>query len=141
MKVWVVIFILVFGLVGCTNEPSPEAQLETFNSIIATEGVKLYDLRNVSTCNQGHIQGFRCMMGSNLDGSMRTIEDIIALMKLEEKDQTMVFICEYGNDSKVVYQALSASGYKNVHYFSYGYVGYVNMMKDAFTPVVGCDEC
>ena len=142
MKIaWMVILLLVLGLVGCGIEQTPEKQLEDFNKVIAIEGAKLYDLRNIETCSNGHIENFRCMMGQNVDGSMRTVEEIIELMKLEDRSQSMVFICEYGNDSKVVFQALKTAGYKNVHYFAYGYVGYVNMMKDAFVPVVGCDEC
>lgn len=94
---------------------------------IALDAVK-YDIRPISTYEEGHIPNF---MGMGDSDSSEIIMD------LYEKSQTIVVI---GDDEDVLelFAKLKKAGYKKLYYFVGGYEAYMNAKGESFVPETGC---
>lgn len=124
---------------GCNNNSGGIVEVERFNEILSVQNAKKYDLRDYDECGSGHINGFACIMAPNIDGSIRSIEDIIEIIKFEKKNQYILLICNDGSKSQYICNSLKKSGYRNVYYFEGGYDNYVTLMGDQYKPEIGCN--
>lgn len=140
MKRILIIVIFLFLLVGCRKEEGGRKSLEEYNQYLNEEEKYQYDLRKYGSCYNGHIKDFVCIMGNNLDGSQRTLDQVVDILKKLGKRDLIILMDADGSSAEYVYQVLKKAGYKRVVYYESGYEDYEAKMGDLFTPEVGCES-
>jgi rhodanese-related sulfurtransferase len=139
MKRFLFAVLILVLLSGCKAKLKGVATYEEWDALIASKSnydeVVAYDLREGTTCDQGHVSGFLCIFYQN-DLTIEEVKENILIVY--HKDALVLLMCEDGTDSLALGEMLIDEGYTKVYYFMGGYQTY-SSTKPNFVPEVGCN--
>ena len=137
----IIILCLFVLLVGCSKQAKGLTNYQDLDLILEKRSdgkykeAVVYDLRNGTVCDDGHIKGFTCIFYQ----SKITVDDVFDNINIVySKNALVLLICEDGLTSAALAKKLSDAGYKKVYYYIGGYQEYLIQNED-FIPEVGCD--
>lgn len=110
MKRFLLIFIMVLFMVGCSSEGTNDISvnyLEAKEKII-NEGAILVDVRTQEEYDTKHIEGAVLL-------TLDTIDEVSILDVADSKDDVIIVYCQSGNRSGQAVEKLNSLGYKNVY--------------------------
>lgn len=141
MKRLLLILLLLVCLSGCKSKLHAIDTYQEWDELIQMklEGVYqeslMYDLRDKTLCEAGHVSGFLCIF----------YQETLTLLQVESnieivygKDALILLMCEDGTISYELGESLIQKGYRHVYYFKDGYTAYAQA-KPNFVPEVGCN--
>ncbi|MFA6627187.1 MAG: rhodanese-like domain-containing protein [Bacilli bacterium] len=141
MKRVLIGILLLIGLGGCQSKLHSISTYQMWDELIDAKLAGdysqslMYDLREGTNCDEGHVSGFLCIFyGNNL-----TIFQIqFNIEAIYSKNALILLMCEDGAISQELGDALVAKGYRHVYYYAGGYDAYSHT-KPNFIPEIGCN--
>ena len=136
-KITLIIITLIISIMflGCHKKASYITDADEFDKLFS--GALKYDIRDTSSCEEGHIPSFLCMGGiSDNDRLVETIK-----ISAESKDRVIIIISTGDDKARVdeIFKLLNKEKYYNLYSFEGGYENYVQLKGETFVPEVGCD--
>lgn len=138
MKKYLVLILLIL-LSGCTYKAKAISNYQEWDKLISSrkDNSLAYDLRDASSCLEGHISSFVCIFySSDKTIDLKKVEENIT--KIYNKKTLILLICADGLDSSQMASSLAGKGYKKVYYYVGGYNQYI-IDNPNFEAEIGCN--